>query len=237
MNIRTTHIVSTLIISLGMLVTSVRADETQPAGTPPLGNSPIVLKPRPLDLPVVVEPAPNTPQHFLQLACVNCQQGNDRIAAARIRDSARLMRLQLRHATANGKRALERSIRELEALADSLERGTAKSLDEVKAAFARSQHALAYHYQQRAAESRLRQNFVQAGQELQLAADNVAYGLTWVGAGVQTKSRDVLVATRDLGGALLRGAQADVQQLDAQTKALGQEIKYFGQQIFQPLSR
>ena len=149
----------------------------------------------------------------------------------------KLLRQEARHATANGKLALDRSIRELEAVADSLERGAVSSIDELKAAFARSQHALAYHYQQRAAQSQLQQNFKQLGQNLQAAADNVAYGLSWVGEGVQTKSRDVIVASRDLGGSLIRGAKTDAQQIDAQAKALGQEIKRFGLQVFQPVRR
>ena len=115
--------------------------------------------------------------------------------------------------------------------------GTVSSIEEVKATFARSQHALAYHHQQRAAESRLRQNFRQVGLDLQAAAGNVAYGLAWAGEGVQTKGRDVIVATRNLGGSLVGGIKIDKQHIDAQSKALRLEIKRFGLKVLQPVRR
>lgn len=238
MTAKSIHIVLTLAVSASIVTTAALADEPQPSvQPPPVNKSPVVLTPSPSKPPLVAEPAADTPQYFLQAACANCQKGNDRIAAARIRDTVRLMRLELRQATDNGKLALERSIRELEMLAVNLEQGAATSLEQTRAAFARSQQALAYHYQQRAAELRLQQKFQQAGQNLQAAADSVAYGLNWVGQGARTKSRDVIVATRDFGDSLLRGTQANVQQLDAQTKALGQEIKRFGLRLVQPVDR
>jgi len=226
MNIRTHYIILTLVVSAGMHAPSAQADDIRPA-----------VATQDINPPQPSQPGTDTPQYFFQIACINCQRGNHGFAAGRIREGVKRLRQEAHHATANGKVALDRSIRELEHLADSLESGAVSSIDEVKAAFGRAQHALAYHYQQRAAQAQSQQNFKQVGQDLQAAADNVAYGLTWVGEGVQTKSHDVVVATRDLGGSLIRGAQADVQQIDAQAKALGQEIKRFGLQVLQPVRR
>jgi len=188
-------------------------------------------------LPVTGRPSPDTPQYHFQIACLSCQNGNQGIAARQMRNALKLLKQEATRATANGKTALNRSIHELEHLADAMERGKASSIEDVKAAFARAQYALAYHHQQRASESLLRRNFKQAGEDLKAASYDIEYGLAWTGEGVEMKSRDVIVATRNLGNTLIGGAKIDVQHIDAQARMLGSELRRFGGQIVRPVQR
>ena len=176
------------------------------------------------------EPGFDESYRFFQLACANCQNGEQNAASRQIRRSIELLKREAKHATKKGKQALDRSILELSNLADAVESGATNSVDELKAAFARSHHALAYHYQQRAADSWLRQRFKAAGQDLKAASYEVEYGISWVGEGVQDKTRDTLVATRKLANGMIHGAKVDAQQMNSRVKILGQQIRSFGRQ-------
>jgi len=73
--------------------------------------------------PVVTTLEPDAAQYYFQLACVNCQSGRQQRAAREIRRGVKRLKSELTHATATGKVALKRSIRELEQLAAAMEGG------------------------------------------------------------------------------------------------------------------
>ncbi len=170
-------------------------------------------------------------------ACANSQNGEHHAAARQIRRGVEFLTRESKHATAKGKEALDRSIHELSALADSVESGATNSVDDLKGAFARAHHALAYHYQQRASESWLRRRFKAAGQDLKAASYEVEYGISWVGEGVENKTRDTLTATRELGDSMIRGAKVGAEHVNSQAKNLGQQIMSFGRRVAQPVRR
>lgn len=175
-------------------------------------------------------------QHF-QLACLNCQNGDQGLAGRHIRKGAEFLRREARHATAKGKRALEHSIDELDRLANAVERGTVSSIDEVKSAFARAHHALAYHHQEKASESWLRRRVKDSGEHLQAAANQIEYGVSWVGEGVEDKGNDVLAATRELAKGMIRGAKVDAKHFKTRTESLARQVRTFGRQVVQPVRR
>ena len=186
---------------------------------------------------VVGDLGPGMPQHHFQIACLNCRNGDRGVAAREIRKGAQLLREQAKRATAKGKAVLDRSSRELENLAGAVQKGAAVSIEKIKATFARAQHALAYHHHTQASDSWARRKFKQAGKQFKAAAYNIEYGLSWIGEGVETKGRDVIIGTRDLGSALIDGTKIGAGRVKTQTKALGQEIERFGRRIVKPVRR
>jgi len=175
--------------------------------------------------------------HHFRLACLNCQNGDRGVAGRHIRQGAEFLRRQAGQATAKGKQALQRSIDELDRLADAVERGTESSIDEVKSAFARAHHALAYHHQEKASESWLRRRVKDTGEHLQAAANQIEYGVSWAGEGVEHKSNDVLAATRDLAKGMIRGAQVDAKHVKTRTESLARQVRSFGRKVLQPVRR
>lgn len=238
MNVTPRNAALTALLLLVMLNGPAESAEISPDNVPASNRE---VRP-PANEPETVEPAPGEPGFgdslpYFQLACVNCQNGRHLAASRQIRHGVELLKREAKHATAKGKVALNRSIRELSTLADSVEKGTVVSMDNMKAAFAQAHHALAYHYQQRAAESWLQGRFQAAEQDFKSATLEVADGISWVGVGVENKTRDTLVATRELASSMNHGAKVSAEQVKLQAKNLASQIKYLGRRIAQPGSR
>jgi len=170
---------------------------------------------QPVGKPVREELAYDESLRHFQLACVNCQNGQQSAASRQIRRGVELLNRESKHATAKGKEALDLSIRELSDLADSVESGAEHSVENLKGAFARAHHALAYHYKQRASESILQRNFRAAGQDIKAASYEVEYGISWIGDGVENKTRDTLVATHKLADNMIRGAKVGADSINS----------------------
>ncbi len=177
-----------------------------------------------------------TPEYYFQRAWQKDQDGDRQTAGRELRRGIALLKEETKTATANGKIVLQRSIVELENMADSLQQGVAVSAIRLRSAFARASHALAYHYQQRGNESWLRQKYKRAGEDFKAASNNVEYGISWIGERVETKSQDVLQATREFGDALIAGAKSDAQQVRSRVTILGGEIKRFGRRVLKPVA-
>jgi hypothetical protein len=106
---------------------------------------------------------------------------NAEAAAAEIRTGAAFLKLEAGHASEEEKKALTASVRELEKLAQRVEKENITLTRELERVFARADRTLAKQHFQKTAESWSKKQIKKAGQELKSAANDIK--LAWSGAG------------------------------------------------------
>ncbi len=151
-------------------------------------------------------PVSEEPQHHFTAAVAAYAKKDYRSAAAEIRKASSYLRLESNRASGEGKRELDRSVAQLDGLADSVEKGEVKDRHAMEKDFATANHALAVEHQAKAVESWARKDYNKAGYELKAAAHGLESAADWVG-GDAKKGVSVMAAdTRSLGDKLTSGA-------------------------------
>lgn len=152
-------------------------------------------------------------------------------AAHEIREAAAFLKLEAGRATAEGKKALLASIRELEKLAEGVERGTVTAVKDLDALFARAHQALAKHHHLKAAASWAKKAAKKTGQDLKAAAIHLEHGLAWTGHKGEAGGIAVINGTRLLAGKLIEGVGWVPAEVGKGITAVGEEVEKLGKKI------
>lgn len=167
-------------------------------------------------------------EHYFHQARESFFKKDMKTAADEIRKGGAFLKLEAGRATEAGKKSLMASIRELEELTDSVEKGTATSTDELDHVFTRAHSALATHYRLMAAESWAKKKTSKA---LKAAALHLEYSAVWAFGKLETGTKEVVKDTRILSGKLIKGTGWVTTEVGRTIEALGKEIEKVGQLI------
>jgi hypothetical protein len=149
-------------------------------------------------------------------------------SAAAIRKGAAYLKSLGEQAQEKGKQTFLTSQKEMENLADRVEKGAVKSVKEIDWTFARVSHALdRYHYQM-AKESWALKETAKSGQELQAAGAHLESAVKQAGGKAESSAGPVIQETRLLAEKLLQGAGWVNSEVEKGIKALGVEIEKLG---------
>lgn len=145
-------------------------------------------------------------------------------AAAEIRQGEAFLKLETRDATEEAKQALIASSREVERLAQGVEKGTVTSTQELRRAFARADLALAKQHYQKAAASWSKKEIKMAGHELQAAANDVELASAWSGQKLAAATTTVIKDDRAMASKLRKENGWTADKVGEGLDALGKEI-------------
>ena len=149
-------------------------------------------------------------------------------SAAAIRKGAAYLKSLGEQAQEKGKQTFLTSQKEMENLADRVEKGAVKSVKEIDRIFARASHALARYHYQIAKESWAMKETARTGQELEAAGAHLESAVKQVGGKVESSAGPVIQDTRLLAGKLLQGAGWVNAEVEKGIKDLGVEIEKLG---------
>ena len=170
-------------------------------------------------------------EHYFHQAREDFFKKDMKAAADEMRKGAAFLKLEAGRATEAGKQPLMASIQELEELADSVEKGTVTSTNELDHAFARAHTALATHYRLKAAESWAKKETSKIGKALKAAALHLEYSAAWGFGKLETGTKEVVKDTRILAGKLIKGTGSVTTEVGKTVEALGKEIEKVGQLV------
>jgi hypothetical protein len=155
-------------------------------------------------------------------------------AAHEIRMASGYLKLEAGRATGDSKKALEASSRELDKLADDVEKGAVVSEKEVRDTFARADYALAMHHHAKAKESWEKGDTKQAGVHLMAAPTHLEYAKAWLKVGTKDDTKAVVRDTRTVAGKLTEGVGFVPEEVGKVIEALGKEIDKLGREVEPP---
>ena len=164
----------------------------------------------------------------LQQARENFLKKDLKASAAAIRKGAAYLKSLGEQAQEKGKQTFLTSQKEMEILADRVEKGAVKSVKEIDRIFARASHALARYHYQIAKESWAMKETARTGQELEAAGAHLESAVKQVGGKVESSAGPVIQDTRLLAGKLLQGAGWVNAEVEKGIKDLGVEIEKLG---------
>ncbi len=148
-------------------------------------------------------------------------------AAKEIRKGAVFLRLESGWATKEGKEALITSARELDKLADEVEKGEVTSVKDLDQAFSRAHYALARHYRLRASESQVKKSYKKLVRELKAAAKHLHHALLWSGDKIESGFSEIRRDVQILEGKMGEGAKWVQDEVNRLMKYIDQEIEKF----------
>jgi len=152
-------------------------------------------------------------------------------AATELRKAAAYLRLESSRATDEGKKALQASVRDLEALAREAEQSGITNEMRLKSAFAGAEQALANSHALNAARAWADDSRAKAVQELKAAALDLEESTSWVGQEARKVNTEAVQEAR-LGWDKLTNETAVAREEFAQTlETLGKRIEELGRQI------
>ena len=171
------------------------------------------------------------PEHHFMAAHENFLNKEYKEAGDEIRKSAESLRQRSERATEETKEALKSSARELDELADSVEKGTETSISHLEDTFARAHYALAKYYNEKASASYVKKEYKKAGYELKASAMYLKNGMTWAGSKAEEGTESAMDESRRLGDKLIQGSGWTADEFGKGISYLGDEIKKFGKTI------
>lgn len=149
-------------------------------------------------------------------------------ASSEIRKSVGLIRKEAAHATDEGKKVLTASIKELEQLAKDIEKGTVKSEERLKEAFARAHHSLAHYHYIRSSESWNEKKIKRTGNALKEAAQHLEQAIKWSGHKLETGTAKVIKGARKVANNLKQSTKRGAEKAGEAIEKLGKEISKIG---------
>ncbi|MGA1839003.1 MAG: hypothetical protein ACMUIU_00110 [bacterium] len=153
---------------------------------------------------------------------------NDYEAAAKeIHKGAVFLRLESGWATKEGKGPLIASARELDILADEVEKGEVASVKDLDQAFSRAHFALARHYRLRASESEVKKAYEKLGTELKAAAKHLNHALLWSGDKIESGLREIRKDVQIFEEKLVEGGKWVHDEANRIIKYIDKEIEKF----------
>jgi len=182
------------------------------------------------DEKIQVAPPDKSEEHFHK-ARASFLKRDTKAAAAEIRKEAAFLKLEASHATGQAKKALTASVRELEKLAEGVEKGTVTSGQDLRRAFARAVRALAEEHLQNAVESWSKREVKKAGQALNSAADDVELALSWAGHKLNTTTSAAVEGAHAVAARLTEGAGWTREEVGKGLDAMSKEIEKLREQV------
>ncbi len=171
------------------------------------------------------------PEHHFMAAHENFLNKEYKEASDEIRKSAGSLRQRSERATEETKEALKSSARELDELADGVEKGTETSVSHLEDTFARAHYALAKYYNEKASASYVKKEYKKAGYELKASGMYLKNGMTWAGRKAEEGTESTVDESRRLGDKLIQGSGWTADEFGKGISYLGDEIKKFGKTI------
>ena len=176
-------------------------------------------------------PVSDEPQRHFKDAVAAYAKKDYNAAATEIRKATGYLRLEADRATGTAKQELKGSVKQLDMLAASVERGAVREEQSVTKVFARADHALALAHRSKAAESWARRECDNAGYELKAAANGLESAASWAGRKEQADTSATVADIRELGDKLAGGATWTRDEIAQGFESLGNGINVVGHKI------
>jgi hypothetical protein len=148
-------------------------------------------------------------------------------SAAEIRKGSDFLKREEQSASEEGKKALAASIKELNNLADNVEKGAVKSDKNLKDAFSRAEHALANNYYLKASDTWTKKETKEAGHALNSAGEHIEMAATWSGHKLDAGASEAIRLGRKVSGKLVKGTGYVSEEVDKSLKSMGNTISGF----------
>jgi serine protease Do len=145
-------------------------------------------------------------------------------AAAEIHKAIALLKREANLAKGEARQSLLESSKELEGLAEEVQKGTLKAAQDLDNAFSRAHAALASYFQQRASESWAKKAYSDAGQALKAAALNLEGAWKWSKTSVEKASQAAANSAKDISDKIAKGAGWVSTEVTQSIDDLGREI-------------
>jgi hypothetical protein len=155
-------------------------------------------------------------------------------AVDEIRKASAMVKQKAQSGSADMKASLDKTGRELDQLADNLEKGTLRSEKNLKDVFARADNELAKYYHKAASESYAKKEYQKAGTELKASAEHLKNGMEWAGHKIEKGAESAMDEGRRLGDKLIKGSKTMANEVEKGMSALGDEIKKFDEKLKMP---
>jgi hypothetical protein len=173
------------------------------------------------------------PQADFHQAFALFTQGDFDGAAAQMRSSAALLRLEAGRGDASSRARLTAAADQLDAVAAKVEQGNVGSRTELNQVFARADLALAAHYRAMAAQSVNDKQHAAAGRWLHAAADSVDDATHWTGQQPTTAQAQAWDQVHALNAKIHTGANWTYDEAKVGIGYLGTQIQYLGSRMQQ----
>jgi hypothetical protein len=176
-------------------------------------------------------PVSEEPQRHFTDAVAAYGRKDYRGAAIDIHKATSYLRLEAYASSGEARQELERSIAQLDKLADSVAKGVLKDERSMAWTFARASRALALDHRSMAAESWAHKEYDKAGYELKAAAHGLESAAGWVSGEAKTGASATVADTRALGDKLAAGAAWTRDEVAKGFDSLGNGINALGRKL------
>ncbi len=149
-------------------------------------------------------------------------------AATEVRSGAAIVNNVAKDAKEVVRQSLLQADKRLEALAEGLEAGTVKSVDDAQKAFSQANNALAEYYRTKASESWLKKGISETGAYLSEAAAALEKAWTWSGRRFASGTDAAIRYARQMGAKITNGATWSSTEITKALDDLEVEIGKFG---------
>jgi hypothetical protein len=171
------------------------------------------------------------PRDEFQKAHESFMKKDFKASAAEIRNGASYLRREVETAAGNGKKMLSASVKELDKLADSVEKGAVKSDKELRGAFSRAERAVANNDYVKATDSWARKETKETGHALNSAAEHMEQAADWSGQKLKAGASKAVKEGREISGKLVEGTGYVREEVGKALKRMGDAISGFGKKI------
>ena len=178
-----------------------------------------------------VKTQPAQPASDFQKANESFLKKDFKASAAAIRKGSDFLKKETVAAGEEGKKMLTASTRELDKLADSVEKGAVKSDKKLKGAFSRAEHAIANDYYVKATDSWARKKTKETGEALNSAAEHMEHAADWSGRKLKAGASKAIKEGREVSGKLVAGTGYVSEEVGKGLKNMGDAISEFGRKI------
>jgi serine protease Do len=148
-----------------------------------------------------------------------------------IRKGEAFVKQEADRATGEAKQTLTASAQELDKLAKEVQRRAIRTVKELDEVFARTHHALAKYYQQKASESWAKKAISEAGQYLKLAAIHFENALAWAGHQIGAEEAAAVEEAKRVGEKMEKAAGWTASEVSKSIDAVRKEIDEAGHKI------
>ena len=152
-------------------------------------------------------------------------------AAADIRKGESFVKQEADRAAGEAKQALTASAQELDKLAEEVQKRAIRTVQELDSIFARTHHALAKYYQQKASESWIKKASTEAGHYLKLAAIHLENALAWAGHRIEGDGAAAIEEAKRIAEKMEKGTSWAASEVIKGIDAIGKEIDEAGRKI------
>jgi len=171
------------------------------------------------------------PEQYFQDAHDSFLEQKWKDAANSIRDGAKYVQGAAEQAKGEEKKLLENSKDDLNRLADEVQKGAVKSVNQLNEAFSQTYQTLSKSQQMKATESWVKKQYVQAGDALRNASDDLERSANWVDGKLAEDSKTVIEKSRQVAEKLKEGTGWLASEVGDSLTALGKEVDDFGEKL------